>query len=348
MSEINPRSEQLLTEFSQLIKSGQVTKEQILSFFEPEKPKLESAKINLQNLFYLLGAFIVIVGIVIFIYQFWGEMNQLTKVLLTIGPAISAYSTGFYFYQRGKGRDLGLAFLIIASAIYPLGIGSTLDLAGISAKEMSGLTIISTVLFIIYFASYLSLKNWVFLPFVILAGSSIFVTFTNLLFENTLPPTHFNEYRALVLGIVYIAFAYYFSLTQKRSLVNLLYFFGFVLFLGAAMALTGFQPKISVFWQFIYPFLLVLTFYLSILLQNKAVLIAGTIFTFGEILKLTYEYFSQSLGWPVALIIAGLVIMAVGYFSFEVNKRFIKKQPPGAGVAQEATPPHPDHRLPII
>lgn len=321
-----------LHDLSELIKKGEISKEQLLLLFPTEQQeKSEPHKINLQQLFYLLGAFIVIVGIVVFIYQFWEDMNQLTKVLFTLGPAISAYATGYYFFQKDRKNEIGLAFLIISSFVYPMGIGTSLDLIGISATEMGGLTVISTVLFIIYFATYYALKSWVFLPFAILAGSSAFVTFTNLLFENSVPPPHFNEYRALILGIVYSSFGHYFSISEnsqeKKGMVNLLYFFGFSLFLGSALALSGYKLKINVVWQLAYPFLLAITFYLSILLQNKAILIAGTIFTFAEILKLTSEYFSESLGWPIALIIAGLVIMGVGYFSFEVNKRFIKHNP---------------------
>lgn len=322
----NNRTSQVLSELSVLIESGQINKTQVLELFKDKQPtEAEQSKVNLQTLFYVLGAFIVIVGIVVLIYQFWGDMDQIAKVLLTLGSAISAYSIGYYLHNQEKTKELGLAFLTISLVTYPIGIGTTLDLVGISAIKMSGLTIISAVLFIIYFASYFAFKTWLFLPFVVAAGSSVFITFTNLLFENTLAPKHFNEYRGLVLGITYIALSYYFSLVRKPSMVSIMYFLGFILFLGASIVLTGFKPNINLFWQFAYPFLLVLTFYISVILKSKEILIVGTIFTFVEILKLTSEYFSRTLGWPIALIIAGLVIMGVGYFSFEVNKRLIKQ-----------------------
>jgi len=320
------RAEQVLSELSTLVESGQIERSQVLELFKDEQPtESEHRKLNLQTIFYVLGAFIVIVGIVILIYQFWEDMDQIMKVLLTLGSAISAYSIGFYLHNQEKTKDLGLSFLTISLVTYPIGIGTTLDLVGVSATQMGGLTIIGAILFIIYFASYFAFKSWLFLPFVIAAGSTVFITFTNLFFENALMPKHFNEYRGLVLGITYTALGYYFSLVKKPSMVSIMYLLGFILFLGASLVLTGFKPNVSIFWQLIYPFLLVLTFYLSVLLKSKEILIVGTIFTFAEILKLTSEYFSGTLGWPIALIVAGLIIMGVGYFSFEVNKRLIKQ-----------------------
>ena len=103
-----------------------------------------------------------------------------------------------------------------------------------------------------------------------------------------------------------------------------MYFFGIIMFLGSSLALQGYSPKVDIFWELIYPFLLVAVFTASIKLQSKVFLIMATIFTFGEILKLTSEYFSKSIGWPISLIVAGLVIMGIGYMSFELNKRFLK------------------------
>ena len=107
-------------------------------------------------------------------------------------------------------------------------------------------------------------------------------------------------------------------------MANLLYFFGLLMVLGTTLALGGFSPKVNIFWQLVYPFLLVATFASSIKLQNKIFLIMATLFTFGEILKLTAEYFSKSIGWPISLIVAGLTVMGIGYMSFELNKKFLK------------------------
>ena len=63
--------------------------------------------------------------------------------------------------------------------------------------------------------------------------------------------------------------------------------------------------------------------FLSIYVKNKAFLVFGSMFLMGYILKITSEYFAQSLGWPLALVIAGLALIATGYFSFYLNKKYL-------------------------
>jgi uncharacterized membrane protein len=317
----------VLSELSALAKNGLITKEQVLSIFETpqtSQPASEKpSKINLQKILYYVGGFIVLAGIVIFIAQFWHDMNQLTKTVVTLGPAVAAYSLGYYFYLKGS-KDFGHAFLIISAALFPLGIGTTLDTIGISATHLGGLNINIAVLFLIYFVSYYSLRAAVFLPLTILAASGLFFTFTNYLFENNVPIEHFDQYRIAILGLSWLCFAYYFSTKEMKFMTNIMYFFGLSAFLGSTASLQGYYPKANLFWELAFPFLIILAFYGSIKLQSRVFLVVATLFTIGEILKLTAEYFSEGLGWPISLIIAGLVIMGVSYLSFELNKRFLK------------------------
>ncbi|MEK7558842.1 MAG: DUF2157 domain-containing protein [Patescibacteria group bacterium] len=323
---------QVLSDVSYLLRAGLLSKEQLLALLGQNNSQSISQqsqqigeKINLQKILYYIGGFIVFLGIVFFFYQFWDDMSQVTKTILTLGSAVSAYSLGYYFFVIKKTWDFGHAFLIISAALFPLGIGTSLDTIGISATTSGGLSVISTVLFMIFYVSYSYLKAAIFLPFSIIAASSLYISFTNFISSDSGAIPHFDEYRILVLGIAYIFFGYYFYQTNRNFITNLLYVFGLMMSLGASLTLQGYSPSANFVWQLIYPFLLVLTFWGSIKLQSKAFLIMATIFTFAEISKLTAEYFSQSIGWPVSLIIAGLVVMGIGYMSFELNKRFLKQ-----------------------
>lgn len=323
-----------LSDLSHLVRTGLVTREQVLDVLGDTRPQISQQphpfqqRINLQKILYYIGGFIVFLGIIFFIHQFWGTMSQVSKTILALGAAVSAYALGYYFFANTQSKDFGHAFLIISAALFPLGVGTALDTVGISATKSGGVSVNSAVLFMIFFISYYSLRAAIFLPFSIMAASTLLFSFTNFLFKDVGVTPHFYEYRILILGVTYILFGYYFFQTNRKFMTNLLYSFGLLMFLGASLSLQGFSPKVNIFWQLIYPFLLVLTFWGSIKLQSKAFLIMATLFTFGEIVKLTSEYFSKSIGWPVSLIVAGLIIMGIGYMSFELNKRFIKKSLP--------------------
>ena len=73
----------------------------------------------------------------------------------------------------------------------------------------------------------------------------------------------------------------------------------------------------------IFPVLVFGALYLSVHLKSKSFLTFGTLFLMGYILKLTSEYFSDSLGWPLALVIAGLAMIAAGYLSLYLKRKYM-------------------------
>jgi hypothetical protein len=53
-------------------------------------------------------------------------------------------------------------------------------------------------------------------------------------------------------------------------------------------------------------------------------LLWGTVFFMGYLLKISSEYFVDSIGWPTALMISGLGMIAVAYFAFRIKKQYIR------------------------
>jgi hypothetical protein len=131
------------------------------------------------------------------------------------------------------------------------------------------------------------------------------------------------EYQFLVIGLAYILLAYYIASTNQKALSGVLYGFGGLFFLGSTLALGGWQPNQNVFWELIYPLLVFGTIFSSVYLKSKSLLTFGTLFLIAYILKLTGEYFTSGLGWPLALVVAGLLIMVVGYYAVKINKKYL-------------------------
>jgi hypothetical protein len=116
---------------------------------------------------------------------------------------------------------------------------------------------------------------------------------------------------------------YSFSKNERAPLSGFLYSFGILGVLGAALILGEWTPNQNVFWELIYPILVFGALFLSIHIKSKAFLIWGTIFLMAYILKITAEYFSTGLGWPLALVIAGLAMIGVGYMSISIKNKYL-------------------------
>jgi uncharacterized integral membrane protein len=50
----------------------------------------------------------------------------------------------------------------------------------------------------------------------------------------------------------------------------------------------------------------------------------STIFLLAHVSFITSEYFADSLGWPITLVILGFVFIGLAYFSVTINKKYIK------------------------
>lgn len=305
----------------ELINNGFITKRDILNLFSEEAPQeMKEGSGRVVKTLYFIGGVIVILGVGIFMFQFWAHWGQGLKVFFSLSLTGILYGIGYYFHNKDPKFSIfsNISF-ILSALIMPLGVGTFLDLIGSSATKSAGLSINFAILFLWYFLSYWFLKYNVFLLFAALTASGLFITFTNLLIGGR-PTAAFYEYRLLILGASLFSFSYYLK-DNKKEVINIFYFFGLALFLGSAFALSIEES----FWQFLFPFMIAGAFYSSHFLKNKVVLFLATIFTFVEIGYLTAKYFSQSLGWPIALIVAGFSIILVGYLSYGVGKKYAKQ-----------------------
>jgi hypothetical protein len=89
--------------------------------------------------------------------------------------------------------------------------------------------------------------------------------------------------------------------------------------LGAGLSLGG-------FWDILYIGLVFGVILLSVYLKSRAFLIFGALFLMAYLIKITGEYFADTIGWPIALIFAGFAVIGVGFVAYYINKEYISKK----------------------
>lgn len=157
-------------------------------------------------------------------------------------------------------------------------------------------------------------------------GSLLFFSATGALLERN-PAIELDsafEYRFLLLGISY-AFIGYAWKKISPVLTSWMYALGTMMFLSAALSLGGYAPSANKFWEILYVGLNFGVLFLSVTLKSRAMLVLGSLYLMGYILKITAEYFSDSLGWPISLVMAGFALIGIGYATLLMNQRYLKK-----------------------
>jgi hypothetical protein len=283
-------------------------------------------KIGIAEILYYIGGGIVFLGICILIWQNWSILSFPAKALITLGGGIAAYIVGVLFGTKEKLEGPSNAFFLISALVMPLGLYIIFDHAGYAVGSSGMQATISFLLLVMYLASLVVYRKPVFALFSILFGTWFFYSITDYMVGSSYAFDwgKFYEYRALLSGIVYLLFGYAFAKNKFAPLTNALYGFGILGFLGAALALGGWKPEQNAFWELIFPLLAFGTLYTSVYLKSRAFLVWGTIFLMVYILKITGEYFTAGLGWPFALVLAGLLMIGAGYLSVTLNQKYLK------------------------
>jgi len=117
--------------------------------------------------------------------------------------------------------------------------------------------------------------------------------------------------------------AYGFEKTERAPLSRYLYFFGVIAVLSAGLALGNWKPNQNVFWELFYPGLALGIVFLSTVVNSRSFLVFGSIGFGAYLCKITAEYFSDSLGWPLALILMGSALIGIAFGAVRIRQRYI-------------------------
>lgn len=318
--------QELLRSVTTLAKQKLLRREELLEAFEKGREDASSStgkQVSIAEVLSYIGGAIVFLGISTLIYQNWTQLSGFTKILSTLGSGIAAYIVGVAFLQARRMEHAAVASFFLSAIVLPLGLFITFDQAGFQTSSAGTNALVSAVLAVAFLASAFAFRKNLFLFFAIIFCSWLFYALTSELMGSNpiFDRWKFYEYRTLVVGISYLLLGYSFIGTVREELTGFLYGFGILGFLGAALGLGGWSPSHNIFWELLFPGLAIATVFLGVPLRSKTFFVFGAIFLMLYILKITSEYFAHSLGWPFALVIAGLGMMAIGIATYTISKR---------------------------
>ena len=330
--------EQLLEQVKTLARADKLSKGELIEAFERGKagPSGPLKKLKIVEILYYLGGAIVFVGIVVLIVQNWDRLDALSRILSTLGSGLACYFFGAFLSRKEDLKKVGLAFFLISLLVLPVGLGVVLNEAGIDSAGAGWQSIMAVVFLGLGLLSYFVFKQELFIIFSVFYATWLFFAITARFGERGLfDEEKFVAYRILIAGLAYMFLGRFFQQKTKRAIANFLYGFGVFGFLGSALWLGGWGSGKNVFWELIFPALVFGVIFLSVHLKARAFLTFGVIFLMLYIIKITAEYFTNSLGWPLSLVLAGLCLIAIGYGAFRVNKQYLSEtaasKPPKPG-----------------
>ncbi len=314
----------LLSELNQKMHNGEITKEDIIQILDTQTEENSNNRtsflishFSVTKVFYLIGIGIVLLGIIFFVAQIWEDIGSFSRTLVTLGTGLIFTILGSVLLKQKPNDIIGPIFHLLGGIFIP--VGAFVMLAELNMDLSSFWTVSNIFAILLFFYILLSIaQRHVILTFFAIVNGTIFLYFFS---EALLSPQN-NDYYAyltMAIGINYLLLAEHFKNTWNRSLKNLLYFFGVTGFLVALYT----QIIDSLNLEILYFGVIWLFIFLSIKLKSTLILGITTIFLIIHISYITSRYFTDSIGWPLSLVILGFVFIGLGYYFFNINKKYI-------------------------
>lgn len=324
----------LLAMLASYVKRGEITQSEIMTVMNispaatsgatpgGEKKKLFTA----TGILYTIGGIILVVGMATLLFRFWDDLSSVVRILLTLGVGVAAYIASVII--RGDRTTFGLTVIleILSGIVIPIGSFILIYEMGIKDITVGWVTSILLVLAVFFIISTFLFRSIVFSFLSVIFSTATF--YSTLVFIYDKAPSQTLEdatkYLTLALGAGYLVLSSFVKNTSYKALSGFLNTFGIAGFLGALLVLGDFKPNQNLVWELLGILALVGGLYLARRAQSASILRTTSLFIFIYIIKFTAEYFADSMGWPVALMFGGIILIGAGYGLVVFNKRSLK------------------------
>jgi hypothetical protein len=304
--------EQALDRIATLAREHGIAVAEIEARLAEDRGSSEQKSSALGQILAYLGGIFVFSGLVVFVSLNWDAMNSAARVIVSLGSGLAAFVMAIVAVNDPRFRKAATPLFLIAAALQPTGILVALD-------------------------EFSSGNNWR-LAVLITCGIMIFqqgavfwkyrrstLLFTTIAFSLWFLGTTFDlldadwELVALVLGVSTVGLCIGLERTPHREIVP----FWYVVGAGSAYGgLFGLVEGTAV--ELVFLLAASGGLVLSAWLRRRTLLIVSTIAILAFISYFTAEHFVDSIGWPLALVLLGIVLLLLSAMALRISRRYIR------------------------
>jgi hypothetical protein len=278
----------------------------------PGAPAEPRARAVLVRALGYLGATFVLVGIGVFVALQWEHMNSPARVVVTLGTGMAALALAIVAAREERYHEVANGLLLLAALLEPSGMlvafnefgsGGDWRLAGlVTSGAMAGQSAALRVK---------PLRSWAIF-FTIVFAVLFFWTAFDLIDMD-------DEIAALVLGAGMLLAAIGLDRAGHGELSPPWYFFGpIALFYGL------FEVVEETPFELLFVAVAAGLVYLAAFLRTRMLLFVSTIAILAYTGYYTSEHFADSIGWPLALIAFGIVLIGLSALAFKIDRTYVQ------------------------
>jgi hypothetical protein len=261
-----------------------------------------------------LGGTFVFAGVAAFIALQWDAMNSAARVVITLGPGIAAFMLATLATRDPRFAKAVPPLFLIAAALEPTGMLVAFNEFGSGGDARWAALVTAGVVGTQFATIFSALRQSMLLFLAVFFGMLFWWTTFDLLGMD-------DEVGALVLGGSLMLAAIGADRTPHASITPSWYLVGGILFLYGLFDLVENTPFEIVFIMAASGFV-----YLSAVIQSRTLLLVATGAILGYTGWFTSEHFADSLGWPLALMLFGLLMIGLSALAFRIDRQYIRNR----------------------
>ena len=259
-----------------------------------------------------IGGTFVFAGVGVFIALQWDSMNSAARVVVTLGSGLAAFVLAVLSSRDARYDKAATPLFLMAAALEPTGMLVAFNELG-SGGDWHGASLVTCGCMALQFGFVFgTIRRSTLLFLCVLFGTLFFWTAFDLLDMD-------DEFTAVVLGASLLLTAIGISRTPNRVITPVLYLFGAAGFLYGVFEFVEGSPLELIFLLCAAGFV-----YLSVTLHTRTLLFVATAAILAYTAWFTGEYFADSVGWPIALIIFGLLLIGLSALALRIDRDYVR------------------------
>jgi hypothetical protein len=266
-----------------------------------------------------IGGTFVFAGVGVFVALQWESMNSAARVVITLGSGLAAFVMAVLASRDERYEKAATPLFLMAAALQPTGLLVLFSEFGSGGDWRWASLVPCGVMALQFAATFSALRRSTLVFMTVFFGGLFFLTMFDMLDVD-------DAFVALVLGASLVLTAIGVDRTPHRVVTPVWYLF------GAMGVLYGiFDIVEGTLFELVFLLAAAGFVYLSVAVHSRTLLFVATAAILSYTAWFTGEYFADSVGWPIALIIFGLLLIALSALALRIDRDYVRAsgRPPG-------------------
>lgn len=305
--------EDALQDIIALAKHNQITLDEIAEAFNLAKIQSDKPSTSiLSKLFGYIGGIFVFAGIAVFISMYWDDFGSAARVIVTLGTGLIAFVMALVCLTDTKYERAATPLFLMASLLQPTGILVMLHEYSSGGDARHGLLFMAAYMLIQQGSAFWAKGRTVLAFSAILFGCIFFANLFDILDIN-------EKLIGVVIGTSLLFIAYALNQSKHIAIAAFWYFIGSLVQLWSVFETVKHSTL-----EPLYLGVCALMIFISTYVRSRTLLLVGTLAMLFYIGYYTAKHFANTVGWPIALVLIGIALIALSSLAVKLNNKYIK------------------------